>query len=286
MTDKELLEMLAVAARQEARDPLEDPRWDQLSSEETCAADRRELEARAAGEGLKPEVVEAFQPLGSEAEGRFVEAIQRNLGRQAKQPGEARAADQDGEARAADQDGEAPAKPARVISLEHHRRRRRMVLACTAGLALAAAAALLLVWGPLRILGPEPLPEYELVLRGGAKLIRGHAQDQRIPVLEQDTLLELVLRPQTAVASPVQARIFAVRQGAGQLIEVQGQASANGSIRFRLVRGENLGLSPGRWELVLVVASPGDLPGPGTDPRSLVSRPGLVVLRQKVQVAQ
>jgi hypothetical protein len=147
------------------------------------------------------------------------------------------------------------ATPSNVVALAPRRRARW--LAGLGSLAAAAAVAVVLLRG-----GGEPaldLPAYALV-RGGDATSRSHdAPPSAAPLrLRADSPVDLVLAPATPVAGPVDVRLVASHEGVSRWISGDATVSSDGVVRLR---GQAAwGLTPGRWQLAVIIGRPDRLP--------------------------
>lgn len=126
------------------------------------------------------------------------------------------------------------------------------------GVALVAASLVLLVG---RLLPPRPFDgNYELGLSPGYLEERdepGAAEGSRRYHMGQP--IELKLRPQGSVREPVGAVVFAVSDGGGRALRIEAEVNEHGVITIAGTP-EALGLSVGRFTLVVVVGPPEHLP--------------------------
>jgi hypothetical protein len=132
---------------------------------------------------------------------------------------------------------------------------------------LLAAAAIALVWlwprGPdpeTRLAAVAPLPEYGIELTRGIEYVRGDEQPNEPLRLAAEVEFEWVLRPVEDVGAAVVANVFAYpAQGFGRQLEL-GDAlqTANSGVVRIAGRGELLGLEPGKWTVVIVLAREGE----------------------------
>lgn len=148
------------------------------------------------------------------------------------------------------------ASPSNVVALAPRRRARW--LAGLGSLAAAAAVAIVLLRG-----GGEPaldLPAYALV-RGGDAASRSHdSPPSPAPLrLRADSPVDLVLAPATPVAGPVDVRLVA-SQGGGNSRWISGDATVSSDGVVRLRGQAAWGLTPGRWQLAVIVGRPDRLP--------------------------
>ncbi|MCY1056508.1 hypothetical protein [Nannocystis sp. SCPEA4] len=147
------------------------------------------------------------------------------------------------------------APPSDVVALAPRRRARW--LAGLGSLAAAAVVAIVLLRG-----GGEPaldVPAYALI-RGGDATSRSHdAPPSPAPLrLRADSPVDLVLAPATPVAGPVDVRLVASQDGASWWISGDATVSSDGVVRLR---GQAAwGLTPGRWQLAVLIGRPDRLP--------------------------
>jgi hypothetical protein len=142
--------------------------------------------------------------------------------------------------------------PTGVVSLEGRRRARRRWTTWLA-VPLAAAAALLLVARPR----PTALPGYELVATGGLREVRGLGdQPDRIQRLAPGSVLDVKLRPATAVQGSVLAMAFAVQGGRADPVSPIIEVAPSGAVSVRAEAASVFGERRGRWELRIFLARP------------------------------
>lgn len=246
MNDDDLLE--AALAQERARQTAEpiDPRWDLVASGQMSEAEARRQLVR----GPRDEaLLEAFLPLDQSFRRRILARVQR-----------------------ADP---VPERSRRRAPRRTWRWRGAVVTAA------AAAAALLVVLGT----GTPPLPRYEAQLEGGERAMRGSGAAKERVVLRPGSRLDWYLRPETAVGGTVSARTFA-RGPAGlrpwpSAVEVSPQGAVH--VSYALEAGE---LTPGSWELIVVVGRPERLPASSAALEAVLSAHDatLYVARHDVEV--
>lgn len=155
------------------------------------------------------------------------------------------------------------------------RRPTRVLIA--SGLALAAAFAL---WVGAR---PDVLPAYTLSVQGGTTAWRALGADAGTDRIEvrADGSLEILVRPETPLSRPVQARAFAVRDGATRDLPVevstQGVARVAGRVDALLVPAT----APSEWSVAIVIGPAGDVPATLAEAQA---RSGLRVVETKIAV--
>jgi hypothetical protein len=164
--------------------------------------------------------------------------------------------------------------PAPVVSLDERRRARRR----WAGLLvipLAAAAGVLLMAHP-RSSPPSTLPGYELVATGGLREVRGPADEPgQLQRLSPGSILEVKLRPASAVDGEVVGAAFLVQGDRIEPVDADIQVVASGAASVRAEAAPVFGDRRGRWELRILLARPAlakQLPALAADPRQ--SGPG------------
>jgi hypothetical protein len=146
------------------------------------------------------------------------------------------------------------------------------------GGALALAAALVLA---LSLPAPQEHPPlgaaYQLELSAEWTVARGAARPEptpgSIPMFRRDQRVSFTLRPQVAIAEAELEVVVLARDELGRhhrLGSPRRLATTTGTVRFA-ERLDALGLTPGRWELVLVVGRPGQVP---TEPERVAPSPG------------
>lgn len=134
-------------------------------------------------------------------------------------------------------------------------------------LLLAAAVALLVWWRAARLepgasQAPElavltPLPEYVVYLDEGVAIVRGDPESSDAPPrYAPETRFEWRLSPMDDVADAVEISAFAYpAQGPGRRLELDALVEVRPSGVIVIAgRGAALGLEPGPWTLVFVVA--------------------------------
>lgn len=237
MTDDEVLEAAAVAARQ--HDVLEDPRWPSFADGSLGEAESAALVALAQQTDAGRRALELYRPISAAEQATFVDRIL------------------------------APApSPARIPVLAPRSSRRGVAMAFS-GVALAAGITLLLVlpgrgaFSPL----PSPLPDYSITLLG-EQTERGPAMATPLPVFGPGSEIDLVLRPDTATTGAIAARAFIVRGGVVEAWTPPMEISSSGSVRIAgSFEAVFRGIPPGPVELALAVGRPGSIP----DDMSVVS---------------
>lgn len=229
MSDRLLRELGRVAREQ---DEAHDERWESLAAGTLSEAERQELERLAREEPAAREAYEAFKPLDAAARERIVSRLEREL--------------------AAEPARQAP-PAARLLPFAP---RRRLWGSAAALAAMAAAAAILLVLSPR---GGPPLPGYGLSF-SSEQAVRADASEREVPRLGPGSQLELLLRPEQAVAEPVEVRAFLLRPGEARAWTPPMERSAEGAVRIRGPVEALLSIPPGEWTLALAVGRPGTLP--------------------------
>jgi hypothetical protein len=123
------------------------------------------------------------------------------------------------------------------------------------GLALAAALAL---WVSTR---SDALPGYRLTVHGGTTEWRASGDRPTADRIEAraDGALEILVRPETPVARPLEARAFALGDGAQRDLPVeissQGVARVAGPVEALFGAA-----APSTWQVVVVIGPAGDVP--------------------------
>ncbi len=232
MKNDPLLQALGALAREQ--DPTRDPRWDELAAGEMGGATREQLRgevARSEGEAFADEAFQAFEPMGDEAKGRFVEGILAEAGKSHVQE-------------------------AKVIPL-----RRAWWAAGSIGTLAAAAAVLMLLRSP----GPDALPPYDLVVSGGESGVRALTV-QEVPKLAPGSRLEVVLRPATRTEGPLVVR-GAMRKGNDiRSWSPSVETDPDGAARIAGTRETLFADTPGgRWTLLIAVGRPDVLPSSASE---------------------
>ena len=157
-----------------------------------------------------------------------------------------------------------------------------------AGGAVALAASLLLV--VRRPPTVDDLPPYEMALSGGAREYRGEATPEaKGPLrMRKGDRFEAILRPPRTSTGALSARALLVRRGgaAGDLagsIPFRGtpDVAPGGTVRVSGTLDEFPGVTPGEWDLVVVIGRPEAI---GGAPAALEAGPGRQVQRAAVIV--
>ena len=241
MTDDEWLRRLAQVKTEEdeAERARLDERWDRLSAGELSPEEEAALRRLGESSDEAREAYEAFRPLGPEFQAGVVSALLEQRGTPLAEAPEAPAPER--------------AKPAPPIPF---RRSRRFGGALVAAAAIAAALILLLVL-PGR---PTPISDYGYAaeLSGGVQALRGDRSASR--TFPPGSSFELVLRPRTAVAGPVEVRCFLRRGAELRPWPAPAEVTAEGLVRIAGTVGREIALPPGEWTLWVVVGRPGELP--------------------------
>ena len=238
MSDDPLLRSLAQVKREEQDAEMAslDERWDRLSAGELSPEEEAELRALAETSEDARQAYEAFRPLGPEFQAQVVRAVQaQNLAPEARREVDATPEKSPGQRRPL------PRRASRWAGWS----------------AVAAAAALVLL---LRAPDTQaPLPGYAVELTGGVQEMRG---DPASPprTFPPGSPFDLVVRPQTAVSGPLEARYFLSRDGALQPWDAPGEITEEGVVRVAGTVGEEIAIPPGEWTLLIVVGRPGRLP--------------------------
>jgi hypothetical protein len=232
--DRWLRELAQVASEeQQAGEARLDSRWDRLSAGDLSAEEEAALRAEAATSEEGRVAYEAFRPLDPEFQARMVQALK--------------------DQRAAATSKPAPAAPASVLPF---RRRARQLGGWLVGVAAAAAILVLMLRGPGSL---PPLPGYTLVPSGGVQALRG-GQPNAFGTLVPGSKFDLVLRPETAVSGPVEARYFLARGGELRPWPVPIHSYDDGVLRIHGTVGSEIVIPPGGWTLWAVVGRPRALP--------------------------
>lgn len=254
MHDDELLRRLAEAVRDDEREERErlDPRWDELAAGRLPAEEEAALRSEAEGSMAGKEAWSAFSPLGAGFRARVVREARELL-----------AAPASGR-----MDGAGAAAGAPEERLPRPLRRPRPAVRprhwWAAAAALAAAALLVAVW-------PEgerpPLPAYEVHLGGEVRLERapgaaaaGERSWREARIFAPGNRLELVLRPEQAIAGPVEARTYRQEGSSLRPWPLPVEHPAGGAVRVAGTVGREIDLPAGESTLVVVLGRPGTLP--------------------------
>jgi hypothetical protein len=160
---------------------------------------------------------------------------------------------------AADRDQIASKALAQVRGGERRRaaaRRARLGWLSVPVLAAAAAGLALLAWPGRQPMG---LPAYDLQLTGGDAVVRGQsAQQPRAAAVRlwPDAAMDLVMRPESAVAGPLQASAFVRAAGHISPLALPFELSEVGAVRVSGPVGELFAGLHGSVELVIVLRRP------------------------------
>lgn len=163
--------------------------------------------------------------------------------------------------------------------------RRRVIAAAIASVALAAGVILYLTVKP----GIAELPRYELEVGGGD----GGPGSPSNPAPSAPLLLapggriEVIARPAKAISGAVGARSYFVQGETVRPWVPTIDISRDGAVRLTAGASGWSNLAPGRWELVLLVARPEDLPTDSSEARKTIASPNasrVRVLRRNVEV--
>lgn len=129
---------------------------------------------------------------------------------------------------------------------------------------LAAVLTLLLLLPS----GPTSLPDYALVVEGGARTQRSEAPDAAMSagvprVLRPGDRLEVLLRPETAVEGEVAATASLVPTDSLEGRQSKDvtpwlEVAESGAVRLAGSVGRELAWAPGDWELRITVGRPGE----------------------------
>lgn len=231
-----------------------DHRWESLTRGELDDADARRLAALAGAGGTHQVCGDLFEPLDEDFHNRTVDRLARMLSTPVAKV-------QPALVLAAPVVATPAATPAPIVS-------PRPAEPWWAGLVrwlrsgwvmtpvLVMALALLF----LRSTGGEPLPSYEIEVRGGDVQTRGVEQAPAALRLSPGSRVDLLLRPDRDVRGTVRAAVWR-RDGAswveaGLAVEV----SPAGAVRATGTVGEQIPATPGRVELAVVIAGGGEAP--------------------------
>jgi hypothetical protein len=226
MTDDDLFHALAEAHRE--RDPLADPRWEELSRGTLGEAEREALRSS------DPEAYALFAPLDEVERAAIADRL---LTDRRVAPGALVAL--------ADPERARPRS-----SSVRPRRWPRTLAAFAAAATLAVAASALLFVRP----AGAPLPPYAAVVDGELDVRALPAGPGGVARLGPGSSLDVVLRPATPVTGAVVARAFLVRDGGVRPLSAPLQVSEDGAVRLT-GRYEALfaGEPPGPCEIVIAL---------------------------------
>jgi hypothetical protein len=182
---------------------------------------RGEIDAAEARRlGLDDATLEAAAPLGGDFQARLVSSLARSL--------------------------RAPAPARRAVRRSHW----------VAGLSAAAAAVLAAVW----LTSDAALPPYDDAFTATDREQRSGAEGAGTAVLSEDGILEWSMRPAERVEGAIDVVAFRRREGGPvEPWPVSPELAPEGAVRLRGTPRQ-LGLTPGRWRLVLAVGRPGAPP--------------------------
>lgn len=196
----------------------------QLSDDERAA-----LELRAASDPELARALEAHRPLSPEFHARLGAAVKSALD---ERPSDSVASHQSN---------------LRVL------RARAPVIAAV--LAAAAAALFFVIAKPTT---SANAPRYTLVARAGDAEWRGeHAVQPERHVVREDSLLELILRPDHPAETHVEAALYVVQNGQRTRSSVPAEISRDGAVRFLARANELSGTRTGTVTFVLEVGEAG-----------------------------
>lgn len=228
MSHDDLLSRLGRVARDEAeRETRElDERWDALARGELSEAEAEELRRE------NPQAYEAFRPLEEGFKDQVMERLRER-------------------------------PPGRALAFPGRRPTWGWVVAASG---LAAVLVLLILLPAV----PAALPGYALVVEGGARTLRSEAPAEapsgpaEATRLGPGDRLEVLLRPETAVAGRVEARAWLEIEGSGEIRDLTGRlrVADSGAVRLVGTVGRDLDWPPGRLDLWIAVGRPGRVPGP------------------------
>jgi hypothetical protein len=241
--DDELLRELGRAVRATERND-DAKREERLSSHSLAPDELADMQARAESDDELARALDAHAPLGAEVKARISAELVAVAQRQSALP------------------KAAAATPARVVALQPRAARARRAVWLALPLCAAAAALLWLAVGLKRI---APIPAYDLVISGAQAETRSGpvtiqaGDSQKLVRIADDAQLHLLLRPATAVAGSVAARVYLTHDGTLVDWPAHSQQAESGAL-----------------QLVLAAA-----PGPiaGSDVLIVVGRPELLAAR-------
>jgi hypothetical protein len=242
MSDDEWLRRLAQVNReeQEAERSRLDESWDRLSAGELSPEEEAALRRLGESSEEAREAYEAFRPLGPEFQAGVVRALQERMAPPAS----------------AASPPAVPRPPAPVVPFRRLGRQGGVVAATAAIMAIAAALVLLLLLPGHR----TPISDYGYAaeLSGGVQALRGAPSTSRTFV--PGSSFELVVRPRTAVAGPVEVRCFLRRGAELRPWPAPAEVTAEGLVRIAGTVGREIAIPPGESTLWVVVGRPGKLP--------------------------
>ncbi len=136
-------------------------------------------------------------------------------------------------------------------------KRLRIIVPAVAASGLALAAALFLWIGSPK----NALPGYEVAVQGSTREWRGEENGpQRKLQVRADGTIEILARPQTPVAFPVEARAFAMHDTTTKTLPVdvssQGVARVAGNVREIFSMPAH---GPEEWRVVIIVGERGTI---------------------------
>lgn len=243
-----LLDQLSQAAREEAREDMHDfdDRWDRLAAGTLGEEEKDELLGLADASGKAYEAYQAFKPLGPAFQQSIAAAI---VAQQAKE-----------------RDADVPAEdgfldPAVAAAPPPKKATQRSLL--FGGFASAAS----LVMGALLVFQMQnPLSTYTGERPRGGYTLRSNGpvgeEFDRIPRFENSNAVNLIFKASVPPGTNIEARLYTF--GADSKLQLTPLLPAidndGSSVKFEPILGQDLVLSPGSWDLVVVISRPGKFP--------------------------
>jgi hypothetical protein len=273
MKDERLIRALGGLEREEDAPLRGDPRWEALARGELSPADAAALRAEAGRDAESQAALDALTPLDDSELDRLADGVEDVMVSSRGESGPSPSA------RAPAADARAPVVPISHVAPPPPVSRTGWAAGVLATIALAAGLAFVFR------AQPPGLPAYELALAGGDQELRAPspAGAAGLPRVHAGSTLDLVARPEHAVAGPVEARAFVAREGRLTPIAAPLSQSTDGAFRLRGTREALFAGASGTIEIVIVVAPSGALPSSTATLRELEGG-AAQVLRRSVEL--
>jgi hypothetical protein len=222
MSEDKLMKKLGQVQRQEASEAGLDDRLERLAQGRLTEAERQELETLALQNPELARAVEAFRPLGDEFHEQTTERLAETLG----------------------------------FRPEKKRARRSIWFFLPVPAALAAAVLVLFLF-----MGgePQPLPAFHFEVTGGVRAFRGLQPPEPLKLVPGSTL-QIQLRPAKAVEGEIAVSTLLAREEEVIPLSIPVDQAPSGAVRLRGVVGEDIRFMPGSFNLVVMLARPGEMP--------------------------
>lgn len=253
-----LLDQLSQTARAEAQEDVNrlDQRWDRLAAGTLTEAENDELLGLADASGEAHEAYQAFKPLGPDFRRNVAAAILAQQEKE-KEDSQPRSGAEDAPIRANLFEIPAGAAPPSVAP-PAPRRRSLLFGAFASAASLVVGAFLVLMVDPMSGFIREPL-KAGAILRGNDPVGEDFG---RTPSFHNTNVVELIFKASVPPGKNTAARLYTFGADAKlQLTSLRPAIDSDGSkVMFDPILGKDLILSPGRWELVVVISRPGKFP--------------------------